>query len=261
MKRLCGLGAATLLGATVLLGSSGALAVSISAAQVYTLPLLAPQDPMTVDLGDPAPFAGTPEWIRLRPHGPTDPIVDFTATVGGSFTGSGSGTPSDAWVYNLTFTITWNGNINGNLATDPYASQLLFAILDSRFEDTAGGNDFDSTNDLLYSGFVRGTFAVNGNSVTPEIVRDATAGGGFVSDDYNYDWIGVYIPAVPGQSTTLTMQWALGQTPDQSNGGEDVFFPQALFVATVPEPGTAVLLGFALVGMLGVARRARHRRA
>jgi hypothetical protein len=263
MKRLCGLGAAMLLGATVLLPSSGASAIGINQAEVYTLPLLAnpnPADPPTLDLGDPLP--GNARWHSLNPLNPSDPIVDYTATVVGVGTGSGAGTPSDAWVYNLTFTVTWNGNIGGAVPTNTVLPQMVFAILDSRFEDTPGGNDYASTNDLFYSGFVRGTFAVNGNSVTPQIVRDATVGGGFVEDSwYNYDFLGVNLPAVAGQSYLITMQWALGETPDMSGGGNRVFFPQALFVATVPEPGTAVLLGVALVGMLGVARRARHRGA
>ena len=49
------------------------------------------------------------------------------------------------------------------------------------------------------------------------------------------------------------MQWAVGE----KWGNKDIFFPNALFAATVPEPGTAALVGFALL-VLGAAR-ARHR--
>jgi hypothetical protein len=267
MKRRLELGAATLLGAMGLLVASGAFAVSIPAGEVYTLPL-APGDTMTVDLGVPTP--GFPQWNRLRPGNPSDPLADYTATVDciePGCPGSGAGTPSNASVYDLVFDVTWNGTIDqATPGSGEAAPQMLFAILDSRFERTPGGDTYATTNDLPSSGFVRSTpgfdrFFVDDGvtvvAVTPEIVRDAPLGG-FVSDDYDYDWIGFYLDAVPGVTYSISVEWALGQMPDQSQGGQNVFFPNALFLATVPEPGTAAMMA---VGILILAARGRRRRA
>jgi hypothetical protein len=50
------------------------------------------------------------------------------------------------------------------------------------------------------------------------------------------------------------MQWALGETLVPP--GNMVYFPNALFLQVIPEPGTATLVGVALL-ILGVAR-GRH---
>jgi hypothetical protein len=260
MKRWFGLGAATLLGAMLLLGASGAFAVAIPT-DVYTLPT---GDTPTVNLNE--------NWIRLQPFHSNDPIVDYTAEVVGVGPISGAGTPANAWIFNITFEVTWDGSIHGqtpgNGPTSSYKlreeieyERLLFTIVDSRFERGIPALEtFDSTYDLVQSGFVRGgDFAVNGVSVMPEIVRDDpsfTGYEGFVPDHYPDNWIGFYLDAEPGVTHTITMQWALGETPV---GGNMVYFPNALFLTTIPEPGTATLVGVALL-ILGVAR-GRHRTA
>lgn len=117
---------------------------------------------------------------------------------------------------------------------------------------------FDSTYDLVQSGFVRGgVFTVNGSPVTPQIVRDDPSFGGFVPDHYPDNWIGVYLDAEPGVTHEIIMHWALGESPVPP--GTKVYFPNALFLTTIPEPGTATLVGVALL-ILGVAR-GRHRAA
>jgi hypothetical protein len=250
MKRCFGLGAATLLGAMVLLGASGAFAVAIPT-DVYTLPT---GDTPTVNLNQ--------DWIRLRPFFSTDPVVDYTAEVEGTGPNC-TGTPANACLYDITFTVTWDGTILGQ---DPgetqVGEQMLFTIVDSRFERGATALEtFDSTYDLVQSGFVRGGgFAVNGVSVMPEIVRDDpsfTGYEGFVPDHYPDNWIGFYLDAEPGMTHEITMQWALGETLVPP--GNMVYFPNALFLQVIPEPGTATLVGVALL-ILGVAR-GRHRAA
>lgn len=251
IKRWLGLGAAMLLAATMLLGASSAFAVAI-ATDVYTFPIA---DAPTVNLNQ--------NWIRLRPFEGIDPVVDYTAEVVGVGPSMGSGTPTDAWVYNITFTVTWDGSVNGydpgNGATSSYElydemeyQQMLFTIVDSRFENGIPAMEtFDSTYKLNQSGFLRGAvFAVNGSPVMPQIVRDDPNAGGFVPDHYADNWLGFYLDPVPGMTHTITMQWALGETPV---GGNMVYFPNALFLTAVPEPGTATLVGVALL-ILGVAR-------
>ncbi|MBW2243490.1 MAG: hypothetical protein JRH01_16025 [Deltaproteobacteria bacterium] len=243
-----------------LLGATGSSAVTIPGG-VYTLPVGA-GDATTVDLGVAAPFPGTPQWVRLRPNDPPDPLQDYTAIVSGSFvSGPTTGTPSNPQIFNITFSVAWNGTINEQAPTQAVASQMLFAIVDSRF---GPGMSFDTTSDLPQSGFVRGSFAVNGTPVaTPEIIRDDTgpmSGNypeGFVSDFPDLGcpcnrWIGFYLPATPGVTQSITMQWALGQgAPSTGN----VFFPNALFLP-VPEPGSLTLAVAVLLGFAGF-RRAR----
>lgn len=244
-----------------LLGATGASAVTIPGG-VYTLPVGA-GDATTVDLGVAAPFPGTPQWVRLRPNTPPDPLQDYTAFVTGSFvSGPTTGTPSNPQIFNITFSVTWNGTINEQTPTLGTASQMLFAIVDSRF---GPGMSFATTSDLPQSGFVRGTFAVNGTSIAaPEIILDDTgpmSGNpeGFVRDFPDLGcpcnrWIGFYLPATPGVTHSITMQWALGQAVP---GAGDVFFPNALFLP-VPEPGSVALVIVALVGFAGIRRGARR---
>ncbi|MDX1648708.1 MAG: PEP-CTERM sorting domain-containing protein, partial [Myxococcota bacterium] len=237
----------------ILLGAVGAQAVTIPSG-VYTLPVAA-GDATTVDLGAaPAgPVAGFSNWIRLRPDSPTDTLSDFAATVSGNFTGFGSGTTSDPWIYDITFQVAWNGTVDEAPPVVSHADRLLFTIVDSRF---GPGMSFATTSDLPNSGFVRGRFALDGTSVTPEIVMDDTGAmsgnpSGFVSDVPGNRWLGFYLPADTA-THTITARWALGQSP---SGSGDVFFPNAMFMA-VPEPG-----GLALVGLgLAVALRGRIRR-
>jgi hypothetical protein len=240
--------------ALVLLGAAGAWAVSIPSG-VYTLPVAA-GDATTVDLGAaPAgPVAGFSGWTRLRPDSPTDVLSDFSASVVGSFTGNGAGTTANAWIYDITFQVTWNGTVDELPPTQAFASQLLFTIVDSRF---GTGMSFATTTDLPNSGFVRGSFAVDGSPVAPQVVADDTGAmsgnpSGFVSDVPGNRWLGFYLPADTG-THTITAQWALGQTPA---GPGDVFFPNAMFMA-VPEPASLALL---LAGGLALARRVRPAR-
>ncbi|MBW2245398.1 MAG: hypothetical protein JRH01_25805 [Deltaproteobacteria bacterium] len=44
---------------------------------------------------------------------------------------------------------------------------------------------------------------------------------------------------------SITMQWALGQNVP---GSGNVFFPNALFLP-IPEPGVAMLVGLAVIGL------------
>lgn len=251
-------GAAACLVALLMLGSSAADAVSIPSG-VYTLPVAA-GDATTVDLGaapgasDPG-LAAFPQWLRLRPDSPADTLSDFSATVAGSFV-SGGGTTSNPWLYDITFEVAWNGTIDELPPSQPFADTMFFAIVDSRF---GTGMTFATTNDLPLSGFVRGSFAVDGNAVTPEILQDDTGAmsgspSGFVSDVAGNRWIGFALPADQNVHT-ITARWALGQNPGSAG---DVFFPNAMFLpVAVPEPGAAALLGAAL--LLGLGRRLRAR--
>jgi hypothetical protein len=228
------------------------IAFGLAPVHAITLPV-GPGYAMTVDLGVAAPFPDTPKWSRLHPHDHDDAIEDYTSGVLASYN-SGSGPPGGTWVFDITFTVTWNGTIKDEVPTHAVASQMLFVILDSRFGPEL---TFEGTYDLVNSGFVDGSFAVNGVPLTsgPEIVRDDTgpmSGNpeGFVADYYPSDWIGFYLPAMPDDPQTITMQWSLGETPV---GDGNVFFPSALFLP-IPEPGTALLL---MTGVTGLAFRRR----
>ena len=77
--------------------------------------------------------------------------------------------------------MTWNGSINGQDPVNgpslkrendlPEYQQMLFTIVDSRFENSIPAQEtFDSTYKLMQSGFLRGgLFEVNGVPVMPEI--------------------------------------------------------------------------------------------
>jgi hypothetical protein len=230
--------------ASALVLASASQAVTIPAG-VYTLPVAA-ADATTTDLNAPAPFAGFPTWVRVRPNSPTDTASDYTSDVNGVGVGTAAGTPADPWIYDITFTVSWSGEIDGAAPAQAVADQMLFTIIDSRF---GAGSSLLDTVDLPQSGFVRGSFAIDGTPVTPEIVQDASAGQGFVNDIAGDRWLGFYLPANT-DTHTITMQWALGQTPPVAGRP---FFHNALFVA-VPEPGTLLLLAAAGAGLL-VARR------
>lgn len=242
-------------------GAAAALLLALclpSAARAVTIPTdvvqLPPSDTVTLDLGTPP---GVGAWVRLRPDDPTDPVQDFSSFVGGSFLG-GSATPSDPLLFDLTFQVTWNGTIDGTAPEGVAGTQLLFAILDARL---GSGNTFDTTSDLPTSGFVRNGFALDGMSVTPEIVQDdfgtiTGMGQGFVGDCTDQvggcnTWLGFVLPA-DTSTHQITARWALGQSVP---AGSDFFFPNAAFVqvAEVPEPGTLLLLGIGLA--LGAIRR------
>ncbi len=237
-----------LVGAIGLLAAGAAGAVTIPD-DVYVLPVDA-ADATTVDLGLAAPFPGTPTWVRARPTDPTDTVQDYTSSVTGSkVSGPAVGTPGNPEIFDITFTVTWNGGLDGSTVADPVAEDMLFAIVDSRYGD---GMTLASTTDLPQSGFVRGSFAVNGTPLAdPEIVQDAPFGG-FLNDGFGNRFVGFFLPATPNATQTITMQWAMGQA---FPGPEDVFFPNALFLA-VPEPAALTLLG---VGALGIARLRRGR--
>jgi hypothetical protein len=266
MMRPVGYKMAALLGALILLGGPSAFAISIPD-DVYTLSVDPTVDPMTVDLGAPPP--GQP-WIRLRPNDPADTMADYTDSITGSALSTPGANPraDRAWTYDITFEVTWNGTIDESTPGGQVAEKLLFVILDSRFETgDPPGDTFDTTYDLITSGFLRasagGVFTVNNGTttttVTPEIVRDDTIGGGgegFVKDHYPDDWIGFYLDALPGVTQTITMQWALGERLVKPNG-KNVFFPNALFVQVVPEPSAAALMGVGML-ILGLARRGRR---
>jgi hypothetical protein len=268
-----GVGAVALLGAMVLLGASGALAVTIPN-DVYTLPVDPPPVNPTVDLQDDSPFPGLPRWVRLRPEDPFDTVEDYTDLVlGQAVSMSGPPTPGDPWIFNIQFRITWNGTINDQIPIDPVSSQMLFAIVDSRYVDPDLGPvfSFETTRDLPLSGFVResdpaGFFYVNGVPVVPEIILDDTGRWsgdpeGWVRDtdpfapsaDPINRWLGFYLPATPGATNIITMRWAVGE----DWGGTDIFYPNRLFMATVPEPGTGALLGVALLGLGAIRMRRR----
>jgi len=243
---------------------AGALTLPVPA-NVYTLPV-DPGDATTVDLSQPPP--GNGEWVRLRPNDPPDLVEDHTTSVTGVFN-SGPATPSaaDPWFFDITFTVTWNGTINEQAPSQAIGSQMLFAIVDSRF---GTGMSIDTTTDLPSSGFVRGSMAVNGVPVLPEIVLDDTGAmtgmfEGFVRDGSSSQgcpcnrWLGFYLPA-NDITHVITMSFALGQDPGTPG---DVFFPTALFLPVggeeVPEPGTAVLVGLGAL-VVGAARRRRRDR-
>jgi len=271
-SRLLTLGWLMLVLAIGLPSAAGAVGITVPSG-VFTLPV-DPGDATTVDLGAPAPFAGTPMWVRLRPNDPPDPLVDYTATVSGAFvSGPSTPTPSNPQIFDITFSITWNGTIDEVPATQAVGQgysygrigeQMLFAIVDSRF---GSGMSFPTTSDLPQSGFVRNSFQLDGMAISPEVVLDddgATTGNfeGFVMDFPDPGcpcnrWLGFYLPATPGVTHTLTMQWALGQTP---SGSGNVFFPNALFLPVgVPEPGIVGLLAVAFLGV-GVVRARRAQR-
>jgi len=257
-------------------GSSRARALGTALALALTLPLAGaanaiaigstiqlPVDAGTaasVDLGaaPSGPAAGFPSWVRLHPFGPSDPFVDFGTGVDGDSTGIGEGTPGDAWVYEITFDFAWNGTAAGS-APGAHAEQILFTLVDSRF---GTGGSISGTSDLAQSGFLPGTFQVDGDDVTPEIVvadTGAMSGSaqGFVTDTgvgVGNRWLGFWLPA-DDQPHEITMRWALGQMP---SGAGEIFFPTAAFLA-VPEPGAAVLLGAALALALGGAQARRTR--
>jgi len=235
----------------------GASALSISDAEVITLAVNTAVDPVTVDLDDP-PAQGA--WKRIRPDDPNDTVEDFVATAQGVFAkGPMIPSESNATIFDLTFQITWNGTVDGAASPEPIGEELLFAIVDSRF---GPGTSFATTTNLELSGFVRGSFALNGSPITPEILADATSptAEGFVANCSSTDqiggcdtWLGFALPAVAGQHT-LTMQFALGELP---SGSGDVFFPNATFLA-VPEPGAGAFLA---LGLAGAALRRCRRRA
>lgn len=248
-------------GLCVALGASlaGGAAQAVSIGSTLQLPVDA-GTATTVDLGAaPAgPGAGFPDWERLHPNGPADPLADFVATLSGSDTGAGSGTPGDAWVYDITFDFTWSGTLDGSAPGTGHADQILFTIVDSRF---GAGGSISGTSDLPQSGFVPGSFEVDGADATPEIVMDDTGAmsgspEGFVTDVAGNRWLGFWLPA-DDATHTITMQWALGQMPTGPEDSE-FFLPTASFMA-VPEPATAALLGAALALGLGVRARRRVR--
>lgn len=271
MKRRLGLGAAALLAATALLFAPSAFALEINPTTVYLLPS-----------SDTPTFNVDQSWTRLHPFETGDPVTpyDYSDGLGMEYV-EGSGTMTDAWVWNLTFEVAWNGTVNGlplgGVPTSTYsaygegpeqqyASQLLFLIVDYRFEhyDPPRETYYD-TFKLEDSGFVRaGGFAVDGSPVTPLIVSDDWGLTGIPDYDYPENWIGFLIdidPENPTATHLITLQYALGENPlPQTLGdGENLWFPNAVFLQTVPEPGTATLMGVALL-ILGAAR-ARHRAA
>lgn len=256
MKRQLGLGAATLLAATALLVASSAFALGINPATVYLLPSV---DTPTMDISQ--------GWHRLHPYYTGDPVTpyDYSDGLGMQYV-EGSGTMADAWVWNLTFEVTWNNTFNGYPLGNEYGNQLLFVIVDYRFEHYDPPREtFDDTFKLEDSGFVRaGGFAVDGSPVTPLIVSDDWDLTDLEAVGYPERWIGFLIDIDPENPTAthyITMQYALGENPlPQTLGdGENLWFPNAVFLSKVPEPGTATLVGVALL-ILGAAR-ARHRAA
>ena len=256
MKRHLGLGAATLLAATALLVASSAFALGIAPATVYLLPSV---DTPTLNIA--------PTWTRLHPFETGDPVTPYDYSDDASMEYvEGTGALDDAWVWNLTFEVTWHNTSAGQPLDKVIGEQLLFVIVDYRFEHYDPPQEtFGTTFKLEDSGFVRGGgFAVDGSPVTPLIVSDTWDITGISNADYPENWIGFLIDIDPGNPTAthlVTMQYALGEDPlpQRLGDGENLWFPNALFLQTIPEPGTATLVGVALL-ILGVAR-ARHRAA
>lgn len=241
-----GLGLALALALALLLGGGPAGAVSIPT-DVFTLPV---SDSPSVDLGAPT-TAGGP-WQRLAPVSASDPVSYFSAALRGARFVSGSGTPSNPWLFDVTFDVQWSGEIGAASTPQPQVDRLLFTIVDARFGTT---RSLFTTTDLPSSGFVRGSFTLDGQAVAPQVVRDDTgvASGnpeGFVSDVAGNQWLGFDMP-LDTQLHTLQGRFALGQNP---GSGGDVFFPTAMFVA-VPEPGLALLLAAAGLALAAGRRR------
>jgi len=250
--RIRGLGALVLLLAGLL--PTSALAVSIPA-DVITLPA---GDAATLDLSA-TPAQG--EWKRLSRD------LYFTVETTGAFDrGPATPTTDDPWIFDLSFEITFSGEVGVEAPPSETVEELLFTIQDMRLGMPTGANPFAGTTDLATSGFVRNSFAVDGTPVTPEIVLDddGTITGmaeGFVGNcepaqDGCNRWVGFSLPGEAG-THTVTMEWALGAPPAVDS--PMFIFPNATFArVSVPEPGIAVLLG---LGLAGRALRRRRRRA
>lgn len=232
---------------------SAASAVSIPT-DVVSLPA---GDPVTLDLSS-SPAEGA--WSRLARD------VDFSVAMTGAFDrGPVTPTTTDPWIFDLRFEITFGGLAGAAAASGPSVEEVLFTIQDMRLGSPTGSDPFASTSDLPTSGFVRGSFALDGAGIAPAIVRDddGTITGqpeGFVGDCETAQagcnrWVGFPLPGAPG-THVLTLEWALGERPpgDQL----DFIFPNATLarITSVPEPGIAVLLTFGLA-VAGLRQRRR----
>jgi len=259
MRRPGGSGRPGILGVgSLMLLLAGLLPTSASAvsipADVITLPA---GDPATLDLSV-APAQG--EWKRLTRD------LYFTVETTGAFDrGPATPTTNDPWIFDVSFEITFSGEVGVEAPPSQTVEELLFTIQDMRLGMPPGANPFLGTTNLATSGFVRNSFAVDGTSVTPEIVLDDDGTitrmvEGFVGNcepaqDGCNRWVGFSLPGEAG-THTVTMEWALGASPAVDS--PLFIFPNATFArVSVPEPGIAVLLGLGLAGRVLRRRRAR----
>lgn len=215
----------------------------------------------------PEPLAGMPGLAKLDDRGNPlvfgDPNSDYFLQIGQSFVlgpGASSGSPSDVNILQLTFSIGWYGTVFGDPVEGDVGDELLFVITSNRQGTTVFSPPIDS-------GYVRTSFL--GDLMGTMVARDAPLGSPGLIDDAvgGRDYLGIRLPLiapsgdpfVDGPSVlnpvSFTVNWALRQ-PVLNSTDPFQHINSGFITTSVPEPGTALLVGLGAAALVLRRRRA-----